>query len=701
MKELADVTNKKENAETVKKAVQEAPSLWESKFGSKTKFGKFMRGADAALDIAMDGGAGYKEFAHASEMRKGSATANVIDKTNDLYFKSKQAIMQGDVGAALDVMDSVTAAKYADDQAKHTMLPNFISGAGKAAKGGVGGAVAAGMTAGALMVGTGIGVLPGLAVMGLSATVGGIAGMAANSGGLMDSVNGTAGMNDRLEAYNTMKNLSAADRAVKTDQMQAYYSQGNRLYGAVQGIGGGGGLAYNAATGKGGLQAQLMDPGVLKDLAKTGISADMAAGLVSNFQSAGTFKGEDAVEVMKMAGTAGQKGKLSRDQYTSMASQLMGAGGGAGDLQKTLEFAVAKGMDSSKSIAEMVQASLSMSSDLADMGVSASGATSTALMATVAGLDVAGVDKNLAVRAAQASMQNVNQQMQDRGMSIGNIVETDAIRKAGGTALNAYGAERIGKMGNSEWAMVNAIRVAKSPEEKKAAADAFRGFTNRYGLTSSFFKGKTDELDEQKVGEYEKGSLGFLLNKADQNEKGQHVGQSVMQKIIDAQSGPNKRTLKLEDFTEKERQSLGDELPALIGRTQKMGAAEFDAFKKKYQDQPDLMGAGGEKTKAEASAEIIKLGKEFADKLTESNATAFGKIDALMDMLKKEYVEQPGGKDRSKESGDTGKIVAELTTGASTFKTIMEETAKRVTALGMKVDLPVTANTTLAQPKKK
>jgi hypothetical protein len=296
-----------------------------------------------------------------------------------------------------------------------------------------------------------------------------------------------------------------------------------------------------------------------------------------------------------------------------------------------------------------------------------------------------GVDKNLAVRAAQASMYTVNQQMQDRGMSIGNIVETDAIRKAGGTALNAYGAERIGKMGNSEWAMVNAIRTAGSPTEKKAAADAFKQFTNRYGLTSSFFKGKTDDLDEQKVGEYEKGSLGFLLNKSDQNEKGQHVGQAVMQKIIDAQSGPNKRTLTLDDFSDKEKQSLGDELPNLIGRTQKMGAEEFAAFKEKYNAQPDLMGAGGEKTKAETQAEIIKLGKEFADKLTSSNATAFAKIDELMDMLKKEYV-VPGA-ERSKQSGDTGKIVADLTDGASQFKAIVEATAKRARDLDLDVEI--------------
>lgn len=669
-----------ETAGIVKKEVENAPSWFDQKFGPKGKFGPAIQFAKVGLEVAGNAAAGAKELMYSSEMRKGSAKANVIDATNQLYFKSKQAVMQGDVGAALDVMDSVTAARYADEKARGTAIPNFVSGGTSMLGGALGGGMAAGVGSaaaitGMALMGTGIGAPLGAAIIGGSMVLGAVAGGASSSGGFTDSVNGTAGINDRLQAYNTMKSLSSAERAIRTDQMQAYYSHGNMLYRTVQGMGGGGA----------GLQSQLMDPGVLKSLATSGVSADMAAGLASNFQAAGAFKGEDAVNVIKMAGTAGQKGVLNREQYTGMAAQLMGAGGGAGDLQQTLEFAVAKGMDNSKSISEMVQATMNMSSNLADMGVAATGATSQALMSTVAGLDAVGVDKNLAVRAAQASMYTVNQQMQDRSMTLGNVVETDIIRKAAGGSVNAYGAERIAKMGTSEWAMLNAVRSANSPADRKKAADAFRVYTDRYGITSSVFKGDTDEINEDKVKEYERGSLQILLNKSDVNEKGQHAGQSVMQKIMDAQSGPNKRKLTIKDFSEKERQIFGDELPALIARTQEMSPEEQKAFKKKYQEKADLAGAGGEKTAADASAEIIRLGKEFADTLNESAKPAFEKIEALMTVLNEDFIKN--GAQRAKQSGDTGKIVADLSSGAKQFQSIMKETAETVNKLGMKVEV--------------
>lgn len=699
--DLADATRRSENAATVKEAVKNAPSTWDAKFGAGTKFGGAMMLGAAGVQLAMNMGAGYKEFAHDSEMRKGSANASVIDATNDLYFKSKQAIMQSDVGAALDVMDSVTAARYADDQAKHTMLPNFTSGAGKMVLAGIGAAAATGMAVGSTAMATLVGAPIGAPIVAVSAAVGAGVGMLASSGGVIDSVNGTAGIKDRLEAYNTMKNLSAADRAVRTDQMQAYYSHGNRMYDAVQGLGGGGadlqrqlmyfeentpvaGLDVNKAGSVGtyfnpSMGATTSKVSSLDELAGVGIDEVMAAKLTPMFGAAGSFRGSDAFDVMKMAGTANQKGILGQEQYVGLASQLMGAGGGAGDLQKTLEFAVAKGMDSSKSISEMVQASLSMSSDLADMGIAGTASSSAALMKTIEGLNPAiQEDKNLAIRAAQSSLISVNQQMKDRSINIGNLVEMDMLNKSlQGTGIGIRGKESIAGMGTTEMEMLN---LAKQGDV--AATASLRAWAEERGVDNAFFKddGK-GEIDTGRVNEIQRASESMILNKIDTTKEGRYVHESVQNKLEQMRRGE-----KAEPFTRQEKELYGKDLAAL-GAAAKGAKTPEDlaAMSKTFQEKKNLEGSGADVTKAQASAEIVKLGQEFAKTLTDSNASAFKKIDALMEMLKEQYI-APGA-ERSKQSGDTGKIVADLTNGASQFKSIIEATAKRANDLGMKVDI--------------
>ena len=163
-----------------------------------------------------------------------------------------------------------------------------------------------------------------------------------------------------------------------------------------------------------------------------------------------------------------------------------------------------------------------------------------------------------------------------------------------------------------------------------------------------------------------------------------------------------RRGEKAEPFSRQEKELYGGgDLAALAAAAKGAKAPEqLAATSKTFQDKVSLEGAGAESTKAGASAEIIKLGQEFAKTLTDSNASAFAKIEELMTVLKEQYI-APGA-ERSKQSGDTGKIVADLTSGASQFKSIIEATAKRANALGMKVEIiPGNEKQELADSEKK
>lgn len=391
-----------------------------------------------------------------TQMNNRAAFANM---GNQIFDKSKKAVRGYDVDAMLDIAGSdAFAQQYGMN---HKTIAN----------------VAGGIEAGANLVanvatGAAGGVLGGGA--GIAA---GVATGAANSiPAVTNVVYGNVGADAAIRSYQAAKNLTAEERHIRASNMQEFYTQGLTTYQTTMGMG-----------SVSDMQKDLMDEKTLGGLAGAGVSPAYAAQLAGALGQAGAMSGTAGVSILTGAGKAGQRGQMGREEYVGAAASLIGAGGNENDLESIIANATTKGMDNSKNIGQMVSATLMMSSDLGKIGVSGTSAISGMLSAGTQHLVGLGVNKNLATDMVASGVSNMNRQMSNQDMTLGNLMERQSnMSLPGGKEINVFQRNKLNSLNMSDFAVLKAAEGG-GKDETAAAKDLLRrrGGLDEEGL---FFK---------------------------------------------------------------------------------------------------------------------------------------------------------------------------------------------------------------------
>ena len=267
---------------------------------------------------------------------------------------------------------------------------------------------------------------------------------------------------------------------------QGVYNQGMGSFNAVQGLG-----------DSAGMQSLLMDAskgGNLERLAGVGVSGEQANQLASLMGAAGSVSAADSMSMMKAAGSAQMRGVMGKEQYVGLASQLMGAGGSADDLER----AVQAGFDNSKMASEIVSATLSLSNGLMTRGISGTGATQDMLSRASQNLQAQGVDKNLSILAAASSAQTMSGKMSNLDFNLGNIMEFSTVRSIAGPKANVSQIENLQAMDLSDFAT---LRAGAGPKATKEQKDAAARLMKLSGTTSILGTGPDGQADLGKLDE--------------------------------------------------------------------------------------------------------------------------------------------------------------------------------------------------------
>jgi hypothetical protein len=181
--------------------------------------------------------------------------------------------------------------------------------------------------------------------------------------------------------------------------------------------------------GRGGLQSALTNPETISALAEAGIGIKDIPGLVGAGRSAlGRQFGMGDISKSAMYSQAGYFD--SPEQFMQARGAMSAAGGTNKDLEDILKNAVANGMDASKNIMEMVQATTSLSQRSAAMGINVFGGAAAGLGKGIDALRAGGVSENMATVAAQNAANFMNDTAQSRDLTLDNVIETARLRRA-------------------------------------------------------------------------------------------------------------------------------------------------------------------------------------------------------------------------------------------------------------------------------
>jgi hypothetical protein len=367
--------------------------------------------AGAANDIAVN-----------HDIAQMSNRAQFAKMGNSIYDKAAQAVSGYSVDAMLDVGGDQFVKAYAD---KNKAFTNKAMGVSIASNGAADLLGAMGKGA---VVGAGLGLAGGIfapvtstggAIAG--AAIAGVASLANTASQATNLAYGNVGADASIRSYQAAKDLTAQERYVATQNMQAYYNQGLGAYQSIQGMGSG---------ASGAMQKRLMDGTDLTNLARTGVSPEEAVKLTGILGQAGSMEGgsDAGLRMIEGAGRASQRGQMGKEEYVSAAARMVAAGGKDNELEDIISAGMTKGMDNSKNIGQMIDATLSMSSGLASKGISATGAVGNMLEASSQFLVGQGVNKNLAVGTAAQDISNYNSAITDTSFNLGNIMQRGGLR---------------------------------------------------------------------------------------------------------------------------------------------------------------------------------------------------------------------------------------------------------------------------------
>lgn len=210
-------------------------------------------------------------------------------------------------------------------------------------------------------------------------------------------------------------------------------------------------------------------------------------------------------------------GQLSRAGYFEDPSQMLqargalsSAGGGQKDLETIMKNAVANGMDSSKSIMDMVQGVTSLSQSGVGFGTSLTAGSTEVLGRTMDALRSSGMNANMAMGTAQHTAAMVSATASDTSLSLHNVVEQARIGQRFGD-LTPRERHRLGRITPEQLAELEAARkegdaafqekgislgIAKSVMNDPTALKDLRGITAQQ-TTLQLLGGVGQGTDEQ------------------------------------------------------------------------------------------------------------------------------------------------------------------------------------------------------------
>jgi hypothetical protein len=393
--------------------------------GGAAGFGeRLQKGAEVAGSVA-GSAAGMRIDDQISEVRlkaaSGQTAVNQYNRTN--------AAIGGDMSSLLAETSGADFRKQFSDEMRSRQVlwsgvDTGVSAAGAIGKGAMGGAEG-------FMKGGKVGAVTGA----ISAGAGAAAG-ATRQGYQLGM--GLPQTTTALEANAAGEQLAAVANAIPADLLQSVYNQSKSAYYNTLGAGGASGAA--AST--------LMDSHYLKNAAAQGMSPGMASQLTG--LSISNIGGSEAGTTAAMkAAKAQATGVMSAEQFIGMSGQLTGVGGGTSDLEEIMKNAVAAGMDNAKNIQQMVSATVSLSSNMAKVGIGGAEGAGNVLGRKAQQLTDSGMDKNLAMISAQSQVEIQQSMMEDRGMDIGSLHKMKELRSSFPNASTLQ-LNRMAGLGESE-----------------------------------------------------------------------------------------------------------------------------------------------------------------------------------------------------------------------------------------------------------
>lgn len=657
---LNTLSSQSEDAAKKLNAAEREQASRSGKFGGYIQAAQFIGAGISAT------GRAASEIGYYAQSRQTDARIRTMQNTNAVYFDSKRAVLDNDISAMYDALAADPASRAANEAQSNT-YPG-VSLLGKVVSN-----IATGVAGGAGTIG-GVGLLvggPAGAVVGgtIGAVGGGLIGAANSVGDVMDYAKGTTQENTRNEAYDRAMNSYRASTAIQRDKMQTFFSQGMRVYNTTQGLGGAGVEMQDAL---------LNNKATLSELAGVGVSPERAAELAAQFSQAGTFKSGDAIGVMQMAGQVSQRGIMSKEAYTGLAAQLMGGGGQASDMERIMKFAVSEGMDNAKSISELVSATQNMSSELASQGIAGAGAVSESLMASVGLLKERGYDPNLATSAAQSKLMTIDQNMKDTSVNLPNLVETGGIRKAlmdKGIFATGTQVSDIAGLGFGQY------KTLLAATQKGADQTQAKNLAEQLGLGDVLFD-ETGNIRGDLVKSLNVNQMrASTIRNIDTTKSGRLSSVAAQEYIsrFEAAEGDPAAQKKIIDELYKDSATVNANKTLPMQLAAQMSVKDQEELKGKYG-----VGAGQEVNQAQMSADMLEMGRQYALEL-DRNKTA---MDNLTTVMKELVTANSGGRaeTRAIQAAESGQIGADLKSGASDFKKIMNEIIKRMEGMGIEFE---------------
>ena len=160
-----------------------------------------------------------------------------------------------------------------------------------------------------------------------------------------------------------------------------------------------------------------------RDLTEMGLKPDEIASLtgVSAGLLGSDFRG--GADLARAQGLAREGRLQGPGQYVQARGMLSDVGGSAADFEQVLTSAIANGMDNSKNIMQMTQATTQLSSRSAQMGADVAGAAIPGIGLGAKNLMALGLSSNLAMAGIRSEQQRTADTGRGRELTIGNVVE--------------------------------------------------------------------------------------------------------------------------------------------------------------------------------------------------------------------------------------------------------------------------------------
>ena len=214
----------------------------------------------------------------------------------------------------------------------------------------------------------------------------------------------------------------------------------------------------------------MQDAGFRMMMAQSGIAGKDLVDLISQTGSefGASLGGVDSRmnmgSLVTRAANAQQRGYMTAGQYLSNQSALTGVGGSAGQLDKVLKEAVAAGMDSSKNISQMVQATTTLSQNTASVGIGGANFISQSVSAATQSLS--NLDPNMRAGVATNTLAKLQAEQTDTSLNLFTVVDYSRRRAASPNMTR----DSMDILQQTEIATLQDIKTSKDPN--KAAANA-------------------------------------------------------------------------------------------------------------------------------------------------------------------------------------------------------------------------------------